>query len=116
MIRLSLAAFLLATFVTQAAGQGIQMNVTFSCADWSTMSGNRAAFIQGNFLGLLDGLALGHGRDFWLEPYPIDAAQASYWMDQYCEGNPLNYIVTGAYTLMEERLGKGWNVPTIPAE
>lgn len=68
-----------------------------------------AASLESFFVGLLDGITAASRQNVWLVPHEINAEQAYFWMDRYCADNPLSQVTYGAFQLIRERLGDGWN-------
>lgn len=104
---------LLATTIicaTPAVAQTIYIEANWSCAEWARSRSDADTHLEQFLLGLFNGAAMGTGKDFWGTEPKIAPAQAFFWMDQYCANNPLNYLFQGGFDLLEERLGKGWNV------
>lgn len=95
---------------TSADAQTIYVPHGWTCADWASARSEKTALAGEYYLtGVLTGMALSSMQDFWRQPYPIEKDQVFFWMDQYCARNPLSIVMTGAFVLAEERLGKGWN-------
>lgn len=106
----ALAAVLAICFVQPVNSQGIWVSTNWTCADWAKSRSNGTSFpIEQFFNGMLDGLAVASRQDLWRSPYTIETKQAHYWLDRYCEREPLNNVVSGALALATERLGEGWN-------
>tara|TARA_R110002072_G_scaffold25383_1_gene84866 strand:+ start:195 stop:371 length:177 start_codon:yes stop_codon:yes gene_type:complete len=55
--------------------------------------------------GVMTGFALSSGKDFWGD---LDHNQVMFWMDRYCDSNPLSDVLAGAGDLMIERFGNNW--------
>ncbi len=53
----------------------------------------------------MTGFALSSGKDFWGD---LDHNQVMFWMDRYCDSNPLSDVLVGAGDLMIERFGNNW--------
>jgi len=101
---------------TQAKAEGVIVKYNYSCADWSNANTNepslseayRRGVARGWLVGMINGLALASDNDFWFTGSGLEPEQVFYWMDQYCNSDPLGGVVQGIYTLMDERLGRGW--------
>jgi hypothetical protein len=89
------------------AQQGITAEGITDCASWVTSrTAGRAEYLEHYLLGLLNGLALGSGIEFWRAGgVKVSREQAYLWMDNYCRNNPLSNPITGAFALMNERTG-----------
>ena len=95
---------------TAALAQTIYIEENWSCAEWASSRSNNDPSLARYLVGLLNGAAMGTGKDFWGSEPKITPMQAFFWMDQYCANNPLSFLFEGGFDLLEERLGKGWNV------
>ncbi|MFZ3320740.1 MAG: hypothetical protein WA190_00100 [Usitatibacter sp.] len=84
------------------------------CGTWTNGQGTNVADYQHFYLtGLMDGLALGRGREFWrADGIEVSRDQVALWMDKYCRENPLNYVITGAVQLFDERTKSKFAPPT----
>lgn len=109
-------ALRLATFVlmcllvglfSSVDGEAKEINVRGSpnCAQWANARNDKFPSEHRWYLvGVLNGLALGSGTEFWSRSgHQISNEQAFYWMDIYCQKNPLGDLTTGAILLMKER-------------
>lgn len=93
-----------------SGAQGITVQDAYTCADWAeARREDSSLFIESHLTGFFDGAAMGSSRNFWEIPSQLDPKQAFFWMDVYCENNPLSHVTTGAVKLLVERLGVGWN-------
>lgn len=97
----------------QANAQNITLRYAHSCAEWANARSGGYDFsrglAEGWLVGLLDGFAVTVRRDIWSTGAGLEPDQVFYWMDRYCEKNPLGITPSGAVELMTERLGDGWN-------
>ena len=108
----SLLAFAITTMslsVTSSKvdAQYITMGASYTCAGWAEARDTPMTNLISEYwlVGLMNGLAIGSGKDFWAN---IEQNQLIFWMDRYCDNNPLGNTVTGAGDLMIERFGNGW--------
>lgn len=87
------------------ASQSITVEAAINCGDWlKVRKANTAAFFEYSLIGLIDGLALGRGVEIWrANGIPVTRDQLYYWMDAYCQKNPLSMVITGAYVFANER-------------
>jgi len=92
---------------TQAKAQGITVHFAYSCADWAQIRNDGSPTYVSEFWlsGVMTGLALGSGNDLWGS---LKQEQVMFWMDRYCDNNPLGQTVIGAAELMTERFGNSW--------
>ena len=95
---------------TQAKAQGVMVEYNYSCADWSNAQSEdfTMGVAKGWLVGMINGLGLGSNNDFWSTGSGLEPKQMFFWMDQYCDRNPLEYALSGIYKVMQERLGRGW--------
>ncbi len=106
-----MTAFYLAA--TASSAQEIWIETSWTCADWASARNEKSAYpLEQHLVGLLNGVVMTSGKDFWRLGGPIDDQQAFYWMDRYCAENPLGFLAMGGLALVAERLGEGWNAPT----
>ena len=89
----------------------IFMRGGMDCGAWATARASYHSLAYEAFsVGFLNGLAMGHGMDFW----NADGAQLSgdavyLWVDKYCAENPQNQVITGLTQLYATR--SGWRPP-----
>jgi hypothetical protein len=105
-LALALSTNLLATQATAVALMGGS-----TCAEWaedrriaSSLSRRSEAWLR----GLLNGFAFAADKEFWDSGDGLTNDQVFFWMDRYCDENPLKRVVHGAITLMNERTGTRW--------
>ncbi len=84
---------------------GISTTTQITCADWAkARSANKASMEKTFFYGLVTGLSLGSGTEFWnYRSSTLSPDQVFYWLDRFCENKPLGSIYEGAIHLMNER-------------
>ena len=80
---------------------------TLDCGMWTKARGEQVATaLEQYVLGLLNGLSLGHGIDFWRADGWVLSRDAVYaWMDNYCQKNQLEDVVPATVQLYKERSG-----------
>lgn len=95
------------SFSSPASAAGVYIRGQSDCGTWvKSRNSNTSDIIEGYFLGMLNGLALGSGVEFWnAGPNEINFEQVYLWADKYCRDNPLSTTVTAAVSLMNERTG-----------
>ena len=73
------------------------------CGTWvKVRTENRSALLEANFLGLLNGLAVGVDVEFWHAGGTDLTPEAVFlWLDGWCRQNPLNNMVVGKFVLYE---------------
>lgn len=94
-----------ATPVAHAQNEGVLVEGVADCGLWvsARKQGNRASNLEHFLTGLLNGLALGRGVEFWrASGSQLSREQVYLWMDGYCAKNPLMTVYSGAYSLMDE--------------
>lgn len=88
-----------------AGAQGVMTNGgTMDCGKWlSARKSMTANYYEHYLLGIVDGLALGRWVDVWAgKGGQVTTEQFYYWMDAYCEKNPLDMTITGAVNFADE--------------
>lgn len=75
------------------------------CREWTEGRAEHTSVnLEHYVLGLLNGIALGRGREFWRAGGGKFTPQEAYqWMDNYCQANPQKQVMTGAGELFKER-------------
>lgn len=85
--------------------QGVLMQGgSLDCGTWlSARKSNTANHFEHYLLGAIDGLALGRLVDVWGgKGGRVTREQFYYWMDNYCEKNPLDMTITAAVNFADE--------------
>lgn len=88
-----------------AGAQGVgTKGGSIDCGKWlSARKSQTANYYEHYLLGLVDGLALGRWVDVWNgKGGRITSEQFYYWIDAYCEKNPLSMTITGAFNFADE--------------
>ena len=106
MKRFAVAA--IAFFALTGAGfaQGVHVEGIIDCGLWvKARTVARANVFEGYLVGLLNGMSIGRGVEFWRAGGlpSLTQDQVFLWMDGFCRREPLSGVVRGAYVLMEER-------------
>lgn len=93
-----------------AAAQGIYVEGRQDCALWvEARKKDTAVALEHYLVGLLNGLSLGSGIEFWhAQGVPVSRDQVFLWMDNYCQGQPLSTAVAGAIEIINERTNNAW--------
>src|SRR5262245_26977825 len=93
---------------TSVHAGAVYIEGTVDCGDWIKARGEqRASYLEHYLIGLLNGLSLGHEVEFWRADGRMLSRDAVYaWMDNYCQKNPLEDIVTATVQLYKE--WSGW--------
>lgn len=89
-------------FSPMAHAKDIYVQGKLDCGMWiESRSSNTSAALEHYLVGLLNGLSLGSGVDFWKSRAgEISQDQAFLWMDKYCRDTPLSNPIKGAFSLM----------------
>ena len=101
----SLMIALLTNFTaTQAEAVSVAVSVKAyaTCAEWAKDRKSDVRYSEFSLIGMLNGLAFASGRDFWAN---LKNDQVYFWMDRYCDNNPLSNTTDGAIKLMNETTG-----------
>ncbi|MGR9412219.1 hypothetical protein [Rhizobium leguminosarum] len=98
-----IAIFALA-FLAPAAAGGVNVQAPLNCAQWAeARKMNSSNVYEAYLVGLLNGLSVGSGTEFWFATgAELKRQQAFYWMDVYCQAHPLADVFTGTVALMNE--------------
>jgi hypothetical protein len=93
---------LLMAVTSHAAEVSVQSAV--NCAQWAqSRTSGRSALYESFFLGLINGMSLGSGVEFWnAKPVEVTREQAIFWLDKFCDKNPLSDMYLGAFSLLNE--------------
>ena len=105
-LALALSTNILATQATAVTLMGGN-----SCAEWAEdrrLDDNVSKRSQAWLRGLLNGFAVAADKEFWDSGDGLTNDQVFFWMDRYCDENPLKRVSDGAVTLMNERTGTRW--------
>ena len=92
-------------FSMNAGAQGITAKGgSLDCGKWlDARKTQTAANYEHYLLGLIDGMAFGRAVDVWAgKGGHITQVQFYYWMDAYCEKNPLDFAVTATFNFANE--------------
>ena len=105
-LALALSTNIIGTPVAAVTLMGVQ-----TCASWAEdrriaddVTKRSHAWLQ----GLLNGFSFAASKEFWHSGEGLTNDQVFFWMDRYCDENPLKGVVDGAITLMNERTGTRW--------
>jgi len=104
----SVAALLFAVWTPfTSSAEGIIVSGALDCGTWiEGRTANRAMALEHYAQGLINGLALGWGREFWqARGTSVSPKQVWLWIDKYCRDNPLDSIVSASYALFKEHTG-----------
>ena len=108
LIAASLVIFL-STNLLGSQANALTVMGTPDCAKWAEARSEddwAAVTLAFYLVGVLDGMVMGTTRDFWAEGGDITSEQAFFWMDRYCDNNPLKYMTDGAVELFVERFSQ----------
>ena len=83
------------------------------CGTWiSARKNNTSSHYEHYLLGLLNGLALGRGVEVWQRKNTsttVTTVQFYYWMDAYCQKNPLEGVMPGSLAFANEMSNGDFN-------
>lgn len=90
---------------TSAAAQITVWGVT-DCGLWlDARKHKRAVALEHYLVGLVSGLAFGSQTEIWnARGDAVTDKQLFYWMDGFCERNPLTNVLQGALEFKKERI------------
>ena len=92
----------LLTNVTATQAEAVEVVGFGTCAVWAEDRRTRIVYREFALLGMLNGLAYASGKNFWAN---LEPDQVYFWMDRYCDNNPLSNTTDGAIKLMNETTG-----------
>ena len=98
----SLMIALLTNFTATQAEAVVDVFAFRTCADWAKDRKSNILFGQFSLIGMLNGLAYTSDKNFWAD---LEPDQVFFWMDRYCDNNPLSNTTDGAIKLMNETTG-----------
>ena len=105
LIAASLVIFL-STNLLGSQANAVEVRGVPDCATWAeakALGGVLQVASQVHLMSFLNGLAMATSKDFWIEGGKITNDQVFFWMDRYCDNNPLKDVTDGAITLWFER-------------
>lgn len=107
LLALAITSLSLSMTPLKAEAQNITVEASYTCAGWAEIRNDGSlSYIPELWLsGLMTGLSMGSGNDLWGS---LKRDQVVFWMDRYCDNNPLSNTVIGAAALMLERYGRDW--------
>lgn len=87
------------------SAEGIWTQGSINCGDWlNARKTNKADYLEHYLVGLVNGLALGRSVEIWhANGVNVTQDQFFYWMDAYCQKEPLSTPITGAGVFANER-------------
>ena len=103
---LALSTNILATQATAVTVKGVS-----TYAQWAEdrrIDGTMSIMSESWLLGLLSGFSFAAEKEFWGSGGGLTNDQVFFWMDRYCDENPLKGQMNGAITLMNEHTGTRW--------
>jgi hypothetical protein len=81
------------------------------CGEWiDARTRNQATPLEHYVLGVLNGLSVGKGVEFWRADESKPSWEAVFlWIDNYCRASPLDTVFNGTFWLYSKR--SGWCCP-----
>ena len=103
MKRIVIVVFLL--FGYPLFAQGVWLEGELDCGEWLTArKQDKAQFFEHYIVGVVNGLAAGRSREIWRAAgIKISREQLYFWMDSYCQKNPLSDVISGTVKFSDER-------------
>ena len=101
MMSASLTIALLTNF-TATQAEAVTVKAFKTCANWAKDRKSNYSYGEFSLIGMLNGLAFTSDKDFWAN---LEPDQVYFWMDRYCDNNPLSNTTDGAIKLMNETTG-----------
>jgi hypothetical protein len=92
----------LLTNFTATQAEALDMLAFGTCAVWAEERRAKIVYREFALIGMLNGLAFASGKNFWAN---LEPDQIHFWMDRYCDNNPLSNTTDGAIKLMNETTG-----------
>ena len=104
-MRRSLALFLALLLLGSSPASAIFLEGPVDCGRWAKdRKLDKAVGLESFVIGWLNGLSLGHGKEFWnAGNAPISRDVVFLWLDKYCDKNPLTYLSDGLVELFNQR-------------
>jgi len=105
MNKLFLIALLLFTNTVYAQESVMQQN-SVNCGLWlKGRQTNTAQYLENFLTGTVNGLAMGSWIDIWrgTSGVLVSPEQLYFWMDNWCQKNPLTNISEGTFAFANER-------------
>jgi hypothetical protein len=74
------------------------------CGTWlESRKSNTSKILEEHMVGMINGMSLGSGVEIWGRPgSKVSRDQFLFWMDNYCQKNPLSSTVAGAIDFADE--------------
>ena len=97
--------FIFLIFPSLTFAQEIMIEGLVDCGNWLTArQAKTSPYLEHYLIGLINGLALGRNMEIWnANGVKVSREQLFFWMDKYCQKNPLSYVVTGSLEFSDER-------------
>jgi hypothetical protein len=94
--------------VAQPLVTPVQIEGLSDCGDWLASRQQRTAIALQNFaIGMLNGLALGEGKEFWrADGRPLSRDAVYFSIDGYCRLHPTDLLITPIVVLFKDRTGQ----------
>ena len=101
----SLLALNISTTWGQPYGAPMTINGVADCGMWlEARATNRAMPLEHGLQGFINGISQGSGFDVWTaNGVRTSKEQAFFYIDNYCQKNPLSNIWEGGFTLANEK-------------
>ena len=93
-------------FANTTHAKSVWLEGVVDCGKWSSArKTNSAQYLEHVLVGTINGMSLGGGIEIWAgtDGSKISREQLYLWMDGWCQKNPLENIVGGAWYFANER-------------
>jgi len=98
--------------ISGAEAEGIIVKSPVDCALWADARKRpapSAIALEHYVTGLVNGLALGSGTEFWRAKSGISKEQVYYYIDTYCQKNPLEGVLSGVIAVINEQTNNAYS-------
>ena len=100
-----LGALLFVCASSQATAGPVVIEGMMDCGMWlKARKDSTSQSLEHVVLGFMNGLSFGGQREFWRAGgHKVGREQVFFWLDNYCQKNPMNDVYEGAIVLFRER-------------
>ena len=106
---------LLITILTFASATcskaAIWVEGAIDCGSWlSARKTASAQYLEHYLVGTVNGLAMGSALEIWggTDGIRVNREQLYFWMDGWCQTNPLLGLIAGTFAFANERTNGAW--------
>ncbi len=107
----NLIAITIVLIISNLAAANVAVEGNLDCGAWlDARKSNSSKFFEHYLIGTINGMALGRNIEIWnANGIKVSREQVYFWMDSYCQKNPLSYTITGAFAFANERTNGLYN-------